>query len=60
MGITDWIALIPTISMLASAFCAMTDSPVDDEALAKWSRFYARHLYPLIETIAINVNKAKS
>ena len=60
MGITDWIALIPTISMLASAFCSLTETPVDDEALAKWSRFYARHLYPLIETIAINVNKAKS
>ena len=60
MGITEWIALIPTISMLASAFCSLTDTPVDDEALAKWSKFYAKNLYPLIEAIAINVNKAKT
>jgi hypothetical protein len=60
MGITDWIALIPTISMLASAFCAMTDTPKDDELLSRWSQFYAKHIYPAINTIALNINKAKS
>jgi len=59
MGITEWIALIPTISMLASAFCSLTDTPKDDELLSRWSKVYAKHLYPVIETLAINLNKAK-
>ena len=45
--------------MLASAFCAITETPKDDELLSRWSKVYAKHLYPVIETLAINLNKAK-
>jgi hypothetical protein len=51
----DILSIINVITLLvtaASAICAITDTPKDDAFMSKW-------IYPVIETLAINVGKAK-
>ena len=52
MSISDVITTLTTISVVASAICAVTPTPKDDALLAKY-------LYPVIEALALNVGKAK-
>lgn len=52
MSIFDVITTLTTVSVVASAVCAVTPTPKDDAFLAKY-------LYPVIEALALNVGKAK-
>ena len=57
-AINNWdviISVITSMVTIASAVCAMTDTPKDDEFVAKWKV----QLYKLLEIMALNINKAK-
>jgi len=46
-----WIAIIPTIVMLASLIAALTPTPIDDGWMKK--------VYKIVDWFALNVGKAK-
>ena len=46
-----WIAVIPTIVMLASLIAALTPTPIDDGWMKK--------VYKIVDWFALNVGKAK-
>ena len=49
--LTAWIAVIPTIVMIASFIAAITPTPVDDGWMKK--------VYMVMDWCALNVGKAK-
>ena len=52
MSLIEIVSTLTTLSVIASAVCAVTPTPKDDAFLAKW-------VYPMIEALALNVGKAK-
>ena len=52
MSLMEIVTTLTTLSVVASAICAATPTPKDDEFLSKW-------VYPIIEALALNVGKAK-
>lgn len=47
----NWVWLLPLLNPLASAICAATPTPKDDDIWGK--------LYKVLEVVALNVGKAK-
>ena len=52
MSLLEVISTLTTLSVIASAVCAVTPTPKDDA-------FLSTYVYPVIEMLALNVGKAK-
>ena len=52
MSLLEIVSTLTTLSVVASAVCAVTPTPKDDAFLAKY-------VYPVIEALALNIGKAK-
>ena len=52
MSLLEIVTTLTTLSVVASAICAATPTPKDDE-------FMAKNVYAVIEALALNVGKAK-
>lgn len=52
MSLLEIVSTLTTLSVIASAVCAVTPTPKDD-------LFLSRYVYPVIEALALNVGKAK-
>jgi len=52
MSLMEIINIVCAVSVVASAVCAATPTPKDDE-------IYAKYVYPVIEALALNFGKAK-
>ncbi len=53
MSLLEIVTTLTTLSVVASAVCAVTPTPKDDA-------FMAKYVYPVIEALALNVGKAKN
>lgn len=49
--VSAWIAVIPTIIMIASFIAAITPTPIDDGIMKK--------VYKIVDWCALNVGRAK-
>ena len=52
MSLFEIVTTLTTLSVVASAVCAVTPTPQDDA-------FLSTYVYPVIEALALNVGKAK-
>ena len=52
MDLMEILTIATTVVTVASAVCAATPTPIDDE-------FMGKYVYPFLEALALNIGKAK-
>ena len=52
MDLMEILTTVTTVVTVASAVCAATPTPKDDE-------FMGKYVYPFLEALALNIGKAK-